>query len=159
METDHASDRKGTGFFPLHEDREETAGAIRSARRLTGVPVRNTRGEPLGHLDDVLVDVERKVLAYAVVADGGILGLGTHLYIVPWKALRLHSDRETTLLLDVRTGGLREAPRLDIENFLDWTYGARIHQYYGVTPYWEEDASAIPLAGVQEKVRGSAEPH
>ncbi len=45
-------------------------------------------GEVLGSIVDLLLDLERGRIAYAVVASGGFMGLGERLVAVPWNALK-----------------------------------------------------------------------
>jgi len=54
-----------------------------------GMDVRNARGENLGDVTDVVVDVETGRVAYAVVGIAGFLGIGEKLSTFPMSAFRL----------------------------------------------------------------------
>ena len=71
-----------------------------SSDAIVDVPVVNRAGDELGHIAYVMLDVAEGRVAYAVVAHGGVLGLGERLFKVPWSSLRIDaaSDR---FILDV----------------------------------------------------------
>jgi sporulation protein YlmC with PRC-barrel domain len=111
---------------------------ILSASTLIGNSVRNTDGEKLGEIKDIMLDTETGRIAYAVLGFGGFLGLGDKLFAVPWSALRLH-DTEHAFVLGVNKEQLERAPGFDKEkwpDFADRTWGASIYEHYDVTPYW-----------------------
>lgn len=56
---------------------------ILSSSTLTGDRVVNLEGERLGTLKEIMFDVDRGAVAYAVVSRGGVAGLGERLYAVP----------------------------------------------------------------------------
>ena len=110
-----------------------------SASTLKGDPVRNTMGEDLGKVEDLMIDLEAGRVAYVVLSFGGFLGLGEKLFAVPWDALTVDMDKHA-VILDVPKERLKEAPGFDKNNwpdFSDQAWGARIFEFYRVTPYWE----------------------
>ncbi|MFA5516984.1 MAG: PRC-barrel domain-containing protein [Desulfuromonadales bacterium] len=109
---------------------------IRSADELEGAKIQNAQGEDLGELSQVLVDLEAGRIGYAVVASGGVLGMGENKYIVPFNALKVGQDNN--LILDIPADKLKEAPQGNIEQALNQEQAREIHQFYGVSPYWEE---------------------
>jgi sporulation protein YlmC with PRC-barrel domain len=60
---------------------------------LIGMDVRNAKGENLGDVTDVVVDVETGRVAYAVVGIGGFLGIGEKLSAFPMGAFKLTQAR------------------------------------------------------------------
>ncbi|RPH42905.1 MAG: PRC-barrel domain containing protein [Burkholderiales bacterium] len=68
-----------------------TTQAVRDLRMsdLIGMDVRNAKGENLGDVTDVVVDVETGRIAYAVVGIGGFLGIGEKLSAFPMSAFRM----------------------------------------------------------------------
>ncbi|MBZ0303832.1 MAG: PRC-barrel domain-containing protein, partial [Anaerolineae bacterium] len=58
-----------------------------SATTLIGDGVKNSAGEDLGKLTEIMLDVESGRVAYAVLSFGGVLGLGNKLFAIPWEAL------------------------------------------------------------------------
>ncbi len=114
--------------------------AVFSLQGLSGTPVWNEAGEEVGKIRDVLVDVQQRRLAYAIVTAGGVLGLGQREYIVPWNAMQ--SDQRGTAFT-VQVPELLRTPEATIENVMDREYfGYEVHRFYGVAPYWEEEPAA-----------------
>lgn len=68
-----------------------SAAAVRDLRlsQLIGMDVRNAKGENLGDVKDVVVDVDSGRVAYAVVGIGGVLGIGEKLSAFPMGAFRM----------------------------------------------------------------------
>ena len=65
---------------------------------LTGSSVKNPQGENLGTIHDIVLDPQQGRIKYVVLAYGGVLGLGSKLFAVPWDALTLQPDDKTFLL-------------------------------------------------------------
>lgn len=112
---------------------------IMSADSLTGDEVTNSAGEDLGEIKDIMIDVQRGRIAYAVLSFGGVLGIGNKLFAVPWQALKLDADNKC-FILDVDKERLKNAPGFDKDNWpsmadMQWALG--VHSYYGARPYWE----------------------
>ena len=71
-----------------------------SSDALVDAPVVDAAGGELGRLAYVMLDVEEGRVAYAVMAHGGVLGLGEKLFMVPWQSLR-HDASHDCFVLDV----------------------------------------------------------
>jgi len=113
---------------------------VLSSSTLSGDPVRNTRGEDLGKIEDFMIDLERGKIAYAVLSFGGVLGVGDKLFAVPWRALAVDTDRKC-FVLNVPKDRLKSAPGFDKDNWPDITdaeWGTQVNSFYGTKPYWEE---------------------
>jgi len=130
---------------PMQQEKVGAAGqhgrqqTIRSAAEIEGAAVQNTKGEKLGKVSKLLIDLKSGQVGYAIVSSGGVLGMGEKKYIVPFKALK--PGESGTLLLDVPAGKLKEAPQGNIEQALNRKQGAEIHRFYGVAPYWESSGT------------------
>ena len=85
---------------------------VLAASTLEGDHVRNSAGEDLGKVDEIMIDILSGQVAYAVLSFGGILRMGNKLFAVPWSALRVDEDEKCFILdLDKRT--LETAPGFD----------------------------------------------
>lgn len=116
----------------------QTTPRVLSAGTMIGDTVRNPQGEDLGTIEEIMLDVETGRTAYAVLSFGGFLGLGDKLFAIPWKALSLDAENHQ-FVLDVDRETLENAEGFDKDDwpqFADRTWGTRIHEYYGQTPYW-----------------------
>src|SRR5262245_21126308 len=71
---------------------------LMSASTLEGDKVINRQGEDLGEIDEIMIDVPRGRVAYAVMSAGGFLGVGSRLFAVPWSALTLDTDNKCFVL-------------------------------------------------------------
>lgn len=114
---------------------------VLAAGTVTGDKVRNSAGEDLGNIEDIMIDLQSGDVAYAVLSFGGFLGLGDKLFAVPWSALALNAD-EHEFILDVDKSTLEQAPGFDKNNwpdFADPTFGSKVHAHYGQEPYWERN--------------------
>jgi sporulation protein YlmC with PRC-barrel domain len=72
------------------DQRDERAahdGVIR-ADRLIGEAVRDQRGERIGRINDLALNIEDDKIAYAVVTRGGVWGIGGEDVMVPWDQLQ-----------------------------------------------------------------------
>jgi hypothetical protein len=66
-------------------------GAVARANALIGTTVRNSAGDKVGTVDDLLMGSDSKV-NYAVLSVGGFLGIGDRLVAVPMSDLQMASD-------------------------------------------------------------------
>lgn len=110
-----------------------------SATTLIGDDVRNSDGDDLGEITDIMLDLETGTVAYAVLDMGGFMGMGGKLFAVPWSAMRLDADSHE-FVLNVDKERLEDAPGFDEDNwpdFTDRTWGQSVHVFYGQTPYWQ----------------------
>ncbi len=113
--------------------RLERQPRVLSATTMIGDKVRNSSGEDLGTIEELMIDVESGRIAYAVLSFGGFLGLGDKLFAIPWQALRLVTD-EHRFVLDVDKSVLEHAPGFDKRNWPDMSdpmFHHAIHQHYG----------------------------
>jgi sporulation protein YlmC with PRC-barrel domain len=112
---------------------------VLSATSLVGDEVCNPKGEKLGDIKELMIDLERGRVAYAVLSFGGFMGLGDKLFAIPFSALNLVPE-EKHFVLDVPKERLENAPGFDKDNWPtigDRTWGAEIHRYYNAQPYWD----------------------
>ncbi len=111
---------------------------VMAADTLEGDRVINAEGEDLGAIQDIMVDVQRGCVAYAVMSRGGILGLGDKLYAIPWNAMTLDADRKC-FVLDAAKERFDKAPGFDKDHWpsmADSQWAHQVHDFYGVSPYW-----------------------
>src|SRR5579872_5459713 len=109
-------------------DSENRYRRVLSASTLAGDKVRNSQGEDLGNVDEIMIDIPSGRVAYAVLSFGGVLGMGDKLFAVPWNALTVDED-EKCFILDVDKRTLESAPGFDKDNWpdmADTTWGSRI---------------------------------
>lgn len=126
---------------PQDITRSRSQSRVLAAGTLAGDRVRNSAGEDLGKIEEIMIDIDSGRVAYAVLSFGGFLGIGDKLFAVPWEALTINTeDREFVLNVDKQV--LEDAPGFDKDNWPDMAdsnWGAQIHGHYGKKPYWTSD--------------------
>lgn len=118
---------------------------------LIGSEIQDQKGEKIGDIDRVLVDVENGQIGFVTLSSGGVLGVGDDKYIVPFNALQKKmpqgkeaqvGDRQlnkVVFTLNKQKDQLKKVPEGDIEQALTQEDQSRgIHEHYGVSPYWED---------------------
>ena len=114
---------------------------VLAASTLEGDSVRNSAGEDLGKVDEIMIDIPSGQVAYAVLSFGGVLGMGNKLFAVPWNSLTVDED-EKCFILDVNRETLESAPGFDKDNWpdmADTSWASGVYKHYGARPYWEQD--------------------
>lgn len=105
---------------------------------IVGSAVRNLKGDDLGKISELMIDVTTGRIAYAVLAYGGFLGMGDKLFAIPWEALMARSD-ERQFVLDLDEETLKTAPGFDKDHYpttADTNWLSNVYTHYGYTPYW-----------------------
>lgn len=109
--------------------------ALMGADTLIGDDVYNHEDEQLGDIKEIMLDMRSGQIAYAVLAFGGMLGMGEKLFAVPWEKLTLDTINKR-FLLDADKNQLKSAPGFDQGNWPDMTsadWNDQINQFYGTT--------------------------
>ena len=79
-----------------------------------------------------MLDTATGKVCYAVLSFGGVLGIGSKLFAVPWNALKLDTE-EKHFVLNVDKERLENAPGFDKDNWPDMANKScenGIHSYY-----------------------------
>ena len=131
--------------------KDERADIYR-ASKVIGADVENPQGEKLGDIKDVVFDPATGRIRYAVLGFGGFLGLGETYFAVPWEALTSKAGEKGDFILNADKEKLKNAPGFDRNNWpnmTDRSWAEQIYAYYGVKPYWEQEA------GTHESITGT----
>ena len=106
---------------------------LMGADTLIGNDVYNHKGEDLGDIKEIMLDMHSGKVGYAVLSFGGFLGMGEKLFAVPWNALMLDTQNKR-FVLNVEKDRLKHAPGFDKDNWpnmADPSWAKEIHSYYG----------------------------
>ncbi|TGX52149.1 PRC-barrel domain containing protein [Sphingomonas gei] len=111
---------------------DETATLIAS-NKVEGTAVYNDDGEKLGSIYNFMVDKVSGQAEYAVLQFGGIFGIGSDYYPLPWDMLTYDTERGG-YVVDIDKETLEGAPRYaaDAQPAYDEAYGERVYGYYGL---------------------------
>ncbi|VVT15357.1 PRC-barrel domain-containing protein [Rhizobium sp. EC-SD404] len=107
------------------------------ATRVEGTEVRNSAGEHLGSVNDLVIGKRDGKVKYAIMSFGGFLGIGEEYHPLPWEKLT-YDERQGSYIVDLSKDQLEGAPRYAREREFDWGDSEntrRINDYYGVPPY------------------------
>ena len=107
---------------------------LMGADTLIGNNVVNHKGDDLGEIKDIMLDMRSGKVGYAVLSFGGFLGMGKKLFAVPWNALTLDTKNKC-FVLNVDKDSLKDAPGFDTDNWpnmIDESWAKSIHLYYGM---------------------------
>ena len=85
------------------------ASRVLSASTLNGDDVYNPKGEKLGSIKELMLDIENGKVCYAVLSFGGFLSLGEKLFAVPWSALTVDTNNKR-FVMDADEERLKKAP-------------------------------------------------
>jgi sporulation protein YlmC with PRC-barrel domain len=111
---------------------------VMAAATLDGEKVFSSDGEHVGKISDIMLDVRSGRIAYAVLSEGGFLGMGSKLHAIPWTALTLDTDQKC-FHVDITAERLKNEPGFDKDHWptmADQRWGESLHTYYNRDPYW-----------------------
>lgn len=103
-----------------------------SSSTITSDRVRNTKGEDLGKIEDLMINTDDGAVQYAVLSFGGVLGMGGKLFAVPFGRLKVDSTNKC-IILDADKQRLKDAPGFEKDkwpNFSDASFKTTHDAYY-----------------------------
>lgn len=115
---------------------DETNRLIAS-NKVEGTTVYNAQREKLGSIYNFMVEKRSGKVEYAVLQFGGLFGLGSDYYPLPWD-VRTYDTDQGGYVVNLDKSVLEQAPRYagDSEPAFDRNYGREVYGHYGVDyPY------------------------
>ncbi|SHL52103.1 PRC-barrel domain-containing protein [Sphingobium sp. YR657] len=115
---------------------DETNRLIAS-NKVEGTNLYNAQREKLGSIYNFMVEKRSGKVEYAVLQFGGLFGLGSDYYPLPWDVLTYDTD-QGGYVVNLDKSVLENAPRYasDSEPAFDRNYGREVYGHYGVDyPY------------------------
>jgi len=120
---------------------------VMAASTLDGNKVYSSDNEHVGKIADIMLDVRSGRIAYAVLSEGGFLGMGTTLHAIPWSALTLDTA-EKCFRVEQTAQRIKDDPGFDKDHWpsmADVAWGTQVHEYYNRRPYW--GTGTAPVSG------------
>ena len=111
--------------------------AIR-AKKVIGTSVKDTSGEKIGTIEDIVLDKKSNSILFAVVGFGGVLKMGETFHPLPWAALNYDED-EDSYVVPYTKDELKAAPADTISELTKndgIAYRDQSHAFYKVDQYW-----------------------
>jgi sporulation protein YlmC with PRC-barrel domain len=103
------------------------------AKKVIGTSVKNTAGEKIGTVEDIVLDKLSNNIVYAVVGFGGFLGVNEKFHPVPWSALD-YVESENSYVVPFTKEQLNAAPSDSLEQLTKASgvagYSASANAYY-----------------------------
>jgi len=108
---------------------------------IIGLPVKNNRHEDLGKIDDLVIDMKTGDVRYAAVSFGGVAGIGSKLFAVPWQSMTFmlgepNKANSRHFMFDATKEQLEKAPGFDSShwpNVGDPQWSASIDKHYNIS--------------------------
>lgn len=119
-------------------------GGIVESDQIVGCRVENSKGENLGKIESLMLDLGEGRILYAVLSFGGFLGMGGKLFPVPTNAIQFRMDENGKLdrcIIDIDKESLKNAPGYERDNLpstTDRSFALTVYSHYGVTPWWSD---------------------
>lgn len=132
-EIDNITGINHEGTLPNTPVRRLTASSI------IGDAVENPQGENLGKIDNLMINIRRGEVEYAVIEFGSFLGLGGKLFAIPFKELRINPDKEV-FVLNRDKEHLKNLPGFDKTHWPD----TNDHYYDHVNTYYNTQGPEAP---------------
>lgn len=111
---------------------EETDRLIASDK-VEGTAVYNRKGEKLGSVANFMVEKRSGKAEYAVLQFGGLFGMGSDHYPIPWEMLD-YDTGQGGYVVDLDKSRLEKAPHFrDQSPTFDASYGHKVYGYYGLS--------------------------
>lgn len=126
---------------PATATQQQVVRRVLGATTLSGDRVRNSAGDDLGKVEELMIDLATGRIAYVVLSFGGFLGMGDKLFAVPWNAFAVDQAAKE-FRLEVQPETLKNAPGFDKDHWPDMSersFGVEISRHYGRAPYWENN--------------------
>lgn len=105
------------------------------ASKLIGMEVQNEQGQNLGDIKDIVINLAKGTVSYAVLSSGGVLGVGEKLLAVPLTAFTRSAD-EKHLVLQASKDNISQAE--SIGN--NWP--SVQNPSFGAMPFWQQKSGA-----------------
>jgi len=136
-------------------------GRTSKASLLMGKNVKNMKGETVGEVADLVVDLAAGRVVAVAISSGGFLGIGDELSIVPPAAFRF-AEGTDELQLDVTKEALSNAPHFKAGEWPDLSkagYISSVYSAYKVKNYMDHsDNAERNYSGPANSERGNRDP-
>lgn len=116
-----------------------------SATSIIGDKVKNDKGEDLGKIENLMINLKSARVNYAVLSFGGFLGLGDKYFAIPMEALTPDTENKE-FILNIPKEKLDEAQGFDKDNWpnmADRKWETGIYSQYNYKPYWDDTDKTV----------------
>jgi sporulation protein YlmC with PRC-barrel domain len=89
-----------------------------TASSITGDKVVNNKGEQLGEIVEIMIDLSNGTIDYFVIEFGGFLGIGIKYFAIPCRLLKVDAEKKV-FVFNQSKEELEKAPGFDMEHWPD----------------------------------------
>jgi sporulation protein YlmC with PRC-barrel domain/osmotically-inducible protein OsmY len=114
-------------------------GALNRASDLIGLNVKDSQGQTIGEIKDVVIDVDSGHVAFIAFEGSGSLDVEDQWIAVPPSAFRSMGGTDKEVTLNIGADRLRNAPTFEEGSWEQATgeeFVSRVYRHYGQQPYW-----------------------
>jgi sporulation protein YlmC with PRC-barrel domain len=123
-------------------------GHLEEGRKLAGVAIKNAQNQPLGRIEDAVIDLESGRILYTIAA---INGLKDRVAIPPETFNVQGPPMARTHIVNVDQTKLSTAPKFSAEQesqLGNTAFASQVYQFFGTPAWWEgANAGQAPPAG------------
>lgn len=112
---------------------------VLTATSIIGDKVENIKGEKLGEIKNIMMNVHTGCTEYIVLEYGGLMGMGSKLFAIPYKALSLNPDKKV-FILNRDKEFLNSAPGFDKDHWPE----TNSRHWEEVNIYWRDRETGAP---------------
>lgn len=110
---------------------------------LKGAEVRSPSDKEIGKIEDVIIAPDDAMVAYNVLATGGVLGLGEKRFAIPWQVteIALDKDKKVIARAPLTKEMLQNAPEYDAKDWKRMSSPEWIREmctHYSKQPFWTQ---------------------
>ena len=107
------------------------------AQDVRGLQVVDNNDQPIGHVEDLLIDDTEKKVRFLLIGAGGFLGMGEKRFLIPVDAIAKISNDSVRVdrTRDHVAAGPHYDPQLEDES-LQQDHFSSVYGYYGFIPFW-----------------------
>jgi len=102
-----------------------------TATSIIGDKVTTTKGEHMGKIKDIMIDLANGKIEYVVIELGGFLGIGEKFFAIPFPFLTVDAKNEV-FVLDQSKEKLKNAPGFDKDHWPE----TNTHEFDHAGSYW-----------------------
>jgi len=102
-----------------------------TASSIIGDKVTTTKGEHMGKIYDIMIDLISGKIEYIVIELGGFLGIGEKFFAIPYPFLKVDAKNEV-FVLDQSIDNLKNAPGFDKHHWPE----TNTHEFDNAGTYW-----------------------
>ena len=103
---------------------------ILTATSIIGDKVENKKGEIIGEIKDIMIDIHSWKTEYIIIESGGFIGIGQKLFAIPYNAFKVNSN-DQRFILDIDKKMLEKAPGFDQDHWPETN-----SHYLDATAHW-----------------------